>query len=259
VKTVRFITLIVVPLLFACSPKKPEIPLFAVPAEPVLQALERHRQAFSGLKAVAGVEVVKGSRKRTLDTVGIVVDGERRLRIEAYGPLGQSLSAIVWDGREILMRRPGEDRVVRPGPKGLERLFGPGLEASELCAMLSGNIPGTGAAAAARLLCGKDGIKCVLELPTNDGIRQVRLSVPPAESSREPRVLSSAFYRAGKLIYEVHFDRYAVISHYALPVQIVIENPDKNLHVTVTYSEAEVNIPLSDEAFTLSDEENRSQ
>jgi outer membrane lipoprotein-sorting protein len=258
VKTARFITLIIVPLLFACSPKKPEIPLFAVPAEPVLQALERHRQSFTGLKAVAGVEVVKGSRKRTLDTVGIVVDGERRLRIEAYGPLGQSLSAIVWDGREILMRKPGEDRVVRPGPKGLERLFGPGLEASELCAMLSGNIPGTGDAAAARLLCGKDGM-CVLELQTDDGLRQVRISVPPAESAREPRVLSYAFYRAGKLIYQAHFDRYAVISRYALPVQIVIENPDKSLHVTVTYSEAEVNIPLSDEAFTLSDEENRSQ
>jgi outer membrane lipoprotein-sorting protein len=38
-------------------------------------------------------------------------------------------------------------------------------------------------------------------------------------------------------------------------VQIVIENPDKKLHVTVTYSEAEVNIPLSDDAFTLADGE----
>src|SRR6185369_12193489 len=113
-----------------------------------------------------------------LETVGIVVDGERRLRIEAYGPLGQSLAAVVWDGREILMRRPGEDRVVRPGPKGLERLLGEGLEASEFCAVLSGNIPGTGAAAAARLLCGKDGM-CVLELQTDDVMREVRVSTSP--------------------------------------------------------------------------------
>jgi outer membrane lipoprotein-sorting protein len=254
VKTARFIILIVIPFLFACFPKKPELPLSAVSAEPVLQALERHRQSFSGLKAVASVEVAKGGRKRILDTVGIVVDDERRLRIEAYGPLGQSLSAIVWDGREILMRRPGEDRVVRPGPKGLERLFGQGVEASELCALLAGNIPGTGDAAAARLLCGKDGM-CVLELQTDDGIRQVRVSTQPAESAREPRVLSYALYRAGKLMFQVHFDRYTDISHYALPVQIVIENPDKKLHVTVTYSEAEVNIPLSDDAFTLADGE----
>jgi outer membrane lipoprotein-sorting protein len=257
VKTARFITLIAVPLLFACSPKKPEMPLFAVPAEPVLQALERHRRSFSGLKAVASVEVVKGNRKRTLDTVGIVIDGESRLRIEAYGPLGQSLAAAVWDGREILVRRPGEDRVVRPGPKGLERLFGQGVEASELCAMLSGNIPGTGDAAAG-LLCGKDGM-CVLELQSGDDTRQVRVHAPPAESGRELRVLSSALYRGGKLMYQAHFDRYAVISRYALPVQIVIENPDKKLHVTVTYSEAEVNVPLSDEAFTLPDEGSGNQ
>ena len=242
----------VIPLLFACFPKKPEIPLSAVSAEPVLQALERHRQSFSGLKAVANVEVAKGSRKRTLDTVGIVVDDERRFRIEAYGPLGQSLSVIVWDGREILMRRPGEDKVVRPGPKGLERLFGQGVEASELCALLTGNIPGTDSAAAARLLCGKDGM-CVLELRTDDDVRQVRVFTPPAGSAREPRVLSYAFYRAGKLMFQANFDRYTEISHYALPVQIVIENPDKKLHVTVTYSEAEVNIPLSDDAFTLAD------
>ena len=257
-KTARFITLIVIPLLFACSPKKPELPLTAMPAEPVLQALERHRQSFSGLRAIASVEVARGNRKRTLETVGVVIDGERRFRIEAYGPLGQSLSAIVWDGQEILMRRPGEDKVVRPGPKGLERLFGQGVEASDLCAMLSGNIPGTRDAADASLLCGKDGM-CVLELRTDDVVRQVRVFTPPAEAPQEPRVLSYAFFRAGKLMYQAYFDSYTEISHYALPVKIAIENPDKKLHVAVTYSEAEVNIPLSDEAFTLSDEGNRNQ
>jgi hypothetical protein len=228
-----------------------------MPADPVLQALERHRQSFSGLRAVASVEVARGNRKRTLETVGIVIDGERRLRIEAYGPLGQSLSAIVWDGREILMRKPGEDKVVRPGPKGLERLFGQGVEAADLCAMLSGNIPGKGDAADATLLCGKGGI-CVLELRTDDVVRQVRVSTPPAGDLGEPRVLSYAFFRAGKLMYQAHFDRYAEISHYMLPVKIAIENPDKKLYVAVTYSEAEVNIPLSDEAFTLPDEGSRN-
>jgi hypothetical protein len=256
VKITRFITLIIIPLLFACSPKKPEVQLFAAPPEPLLRALERHRQSFSGLKALASVEIVKGTRKRTLDTVGIVVDGERRLRIEAYGPLGQSLSAIVWDGREILLRRPGEEKVERPGPEGLERLFGRGMEPPELCAVLSGNIPETGAAAT--LLCGKDGM-CVLELQDGDSFREVRISYPPAESAREPRVLSYALYRAGKLKFQAHFDRYVEISHYALPVQISVENPDKKLHVTVVYSEAEVNMPISDDAFTLTEQGSSSR
>lgn len=256
-KTARFITLVVIPLLFACYPKKPEVPLSAMPAEPVLQALERHRQSFSGLKAVASLEVARGNTKRTLETVGIVIDGERRFRLEAYGPLGQSLSAIVWDGREILMRKPGEDKVSRPGPKGLERIFGQGVEASELCAMLSGNVPGTKDAAAASLHCDTDGM-CILELRTDDSIRQARVLIRPAGADREPRVLSYAHYRAGKLLFQAHFDRYTEISHYALPVKIAIENPDKKLHVAVTYNEAEVNVPLSDEMFTLPDEGNRS-
>jgi outer membrane lipoprotein-sorting protein len=252
VKTTRFIALIVIPLLLACAPKKPEIPMTAVPADPLLQALERHRKSFSGLKAVASVEIVKRDRKRTLETVGVVVDGQRRLRMEAYGPLGESLMAVVWDGRDLLVRQPGEEGVVQPGPAGLERLFGEGLEASELCALLSGNIPDAGESAAA-LLCRQNG-DCVLELRKGDLLRRVRVSASEERPGWEPRILAYELHRKGKLLFQARFGEFAEISHYRLPMKILIENPAGKLQLTVLYSEAEVNTPIGDEVFSLTDE-----
>ena len=251
-KTTGFIALIVIPLLLACVPIKPEIPMTAVPAEPLLQALERHRKSFSGLRAVASIEIMKRDRKRTLETVGVVVDGQRRFRMEAYGPLGESLMAVVWDGRDILVRLPGEEGVVQPGPAGLERLFGDGLEASELCALLSGNIPDADGSAAA-LLCRQNG-DCVLELRKGDFLRRVRVSPPGGRPGREPRILAYELHRKGKLLFQARFDEAAEISHYRLPMKILIENPAGKLQLTVLYNEAEVNAPINDEVFSLTDE-----
>jgi outer membrane lipoprotein-sorting protein len=252
VKKAGLIALIIIPLLFACAPKKTDIPMTALPADPLLQALDRHRRSFTGLKAIASVEIVKRGRKRTLDTVGVVVDGQQRLRVEAYGPMGQSLMAIVWDGRDILLRLPEEEGVVLPGSAGLERLFGEGLEASELCALLSGNIPGAGESAAL-LLCGQNG-DCLLEMRSGDLLRRVRVSPLAEGPGGEPRILAYELHREEKLLFQARFDEVEEISHYRLPMKIVIENPGRRLKLTVLYSEAEVNTPISDDVFSLTDE-----
>ncbi len=254
-KIFRLIVLVAIPILFSCLPKKPEIPLTAVPAGPLLEALERHRQSFASLKAVARLEVSKRGRKRALDTVGIVIDGERRLRMEAYGPFGQSLMAVVWDGRDVLLRLPGEEKVTRSGPAGLEKIFGKGLEPSELCALLSGNVPGPGTASPSTdlLLCGQES-DCTLELRTGDFIRRIVVKNFYTGSKQEPRILSQELYRAGKLVYEARFERTQEIDHYRLPLIIVVEIPDKKMQLTVHYTDAEVNTPLSEESFILTDE-----
>jgi hypothetical protein len=253
VKISRLIALIVIPLLFSCLPKKPEIPRDEVPAGPLLQALEQRRQSFTGLKAMASVEVVKRGGKRTLENVGIVLDGQRRFRIEAFGPLGQSTLALVWDGRELFARLPGNDRVVREGPAGLERLLGEGLEVQELCAILSGNLPAIVPSSGARLFCGQAG-DCMLELSQGDSVRRVSVRFPSDPGSK-PKLVSQALYRSGKLVYQTRFEGTAEIAHYLLPMTLVIENPDKKLLLTIVYNDAEVNVPISDEAFLLDDGE----
>ena len=252
-KTSRLVALIVIPLLFSCLPKKPVVPLVEVPAGPLLQALEMRRQSFAGLKAMASITVVKRVGKRTLENVGIVLEGDRRFRIEAFGPLGQSELALVWDGRELLTRLPGNDRVVRQSPDGLERLLGEGIEVRELCAILSGNVPVAMPPSEARLFCGQAG-DCMLELSRGDSVRRVRVQIPSVPGNM-PNVISQVLYRSGKLVYEARFDKTAEISHYLLPMTMVIENPDKKLRLTIVYNDAEVNIPISDEAFQLVDTE----
>ncbi len=223
----------------------------AIPAGPLLQVLKRHRQSFSGLKAVGSIKIETQGRKRTFDSVGVVVDGQRRFRIEAFGPLGESVMTVVWNGQELLLRMPNEDKVVHEGPAGLERLLGRGLEASELCAILAGNIP-EAKNGAALLLCPANG-DCVLEMRSNDVLRKVLVS-SPTNVQEEPRILSYEQYRSDDLMFRAEFDKVEEISHYPMPMQIVIENPGKKLRMTILYSEAEVNTPISDEAFSIMDE-----
>jgi outer membrane lipoprotein-sorting protein len=224
-----------------------------VPAGPLLQALEQRRSAFTGLKSFARIKVVKRGRKRVLESVGIVLDAQRRFRIEAYGPLGQSRLVVVWNGREVLARLPGNDGVVRQGPLGLERLLGAGLEVQELCALLSGNIPADVPLSDARLFCGRNSM-CTLVLTQGDVVRRLGIFVPPGPEYL-PRFVSQELSVSGDLVYRAKFDRTAVIASYPLPMSIVIENPDKKLSLTIAYSDAEVNIPISDESFLLNDPE----
>jgi hypothetical protein len=255
VKIVRSLTLaVLLSLLFACLPKQPEFPLTEVPAGPLLQALEQRRRSFSGLKAVAAVEAVRKGRKRGFDNVGIVLASQDRLRIEAYGPLGQSLLTFVWDGKDVLLRMPGQDQVVRPGTAGLERLFGAGLEVQELCAALAGNIPPVPMSAAVFAACGRGGL-CELTIRQGDLVRRVQVVSSPSGSGLVLTPVSSELSRSGKLVYRARFGQVAEIARYPMPGAVVIENPEKKFSLTITYAEVDMNIPIDGALFTLPDEE----
>jgi hypothetical protein len=253
VKSFRALLFAVLSLLFACLPKQPALPLFEVPAGPLLQALEQRRQSFAGLKAVAGVAAVRKGRKRTFDNVGIVLASQDGLRMEAYGPLGQSLLTLAWDGREVLLRLPDQDRVVRPGAVGLERLFGAGLDVQELCAALAGNIPVVPQSATVSAACSR-GDFCELTIRQGDLVRRVQVVGHPSGAGPLPTPVLSELYRNGKLVYRSRFEEIAEIAHYLLPKAVIIENPEKNFSLTVGYSEVEVNIPIDRALFSLSDE-----
>lgn len=252
-KTAGLIVSLIVPLLFACYPKKAEIAMTAVPAAPLLEALDQQRHAFTSLKAVASATFAKSGRKRGFDNVGIVVDDQHRLRLEAYGPLGQSIMVIVWDGQEILFRLPEENGIDHKGPEGLEQLLGKGLEPSELCAILSGNIPAVGKTASPVLLCGTNN-ECILRLSSGTLLRTIRVSYPIDQPDWQPRIHSYELSRSGSILFRAHFNRIEEISHYPLPMQIEIENPERNMQITIVYHEAEVNTEIDDEAFSLTED-----
>lgn len=251
-KARRLIALIVVLFLFSCLPKKTEIPGTEVPAGPLVQALEAQRLSVTGLRAIASVEVVRRGKKRIFDTVGIVLDAQRRLRVEVFGPLGQSLIVLVWDGNDVLLRMQDDDRIMRPGQAGIEKLLGMSVEAKDLCAIFSGTITERTRPLDARVFCTQNNA-CVVELPEADTVRRVRV-LPPSSSPAAVRIAVQELYRSDTLVYRTRYERMQEVSHVLLPRTIIIENPEKGVTITIEYAEVDVNMPVADDVFTLSDQ-----
>lgn len=256
-KIPRLIPVVIIPLLFACLPKKTEIPLIEVPSGPLVQMLEQRRQLFSGLKAVASVKMVRSGHKRSYDTVGIMVDDQRRFRVEAYGPLGQSLMTLVWDGTDVVLRLD-DGRVVRPGPAGLERIVGIAMDAGELCSVLSGNIPAVVQPAETRAFLKPDG-SSLIELTTGDTLRRVHVQLSESGPEQSLRITTIELYRSGKLVYRALYEQMEQISHYLIPKTLQIENPERKISIAIAYDETDVNVPLNDDAFKLPEAEAPSQ
>lgn len=248
-KIVRPLVVIALLLLPACLPKRPDIPGIKVPAGPLVQALEQQRSSFAGLKAVANVEVVRGSRKRTFDTVGIVLDSQRRLRVEAVGPLGQSLVTLVWDGKDVLLRLT-DDRIIRPGLEGIGKILGMGMDPKELCAVLSGRTPESVRLADVQAFCVPDGVCAIEAAEGKDIVRRVYV-LSSVTGSQAVRITAQELYRSDRLVYRARYERIEEASRILLPRTIIIENPEKEVSITISYVETDVNVPVSDDAFTI--------
>jgi hypothetical protein len=152
-----------------------------------------------------------------------------------------------------LLRLPEEGHVTTAGPSALSRILGADLDPSEFCSVLSGNLPGVGEATPATMQCAPGG-DCILDLRSGDVIRRAHLSgaYGPAPST-ELRLESYELIRSGTVAFRALFEGVAIISHYPLPMRIAIENPDKKIRFVVAYSDADVNVPVFDDAFSLTD------
>lgn len=244
----RIIPLIIIPLLFACHPKKPEIPTTEVPAGPLVHALEQRGESFSSLKALASVRIVRKGRKRVFESSAVLLRGQEQFRIEAYGPLGETLMTLVWSGEEMLLDLEGRRRLA--GRSELARLIGADVDPAELAAVLAGNIPAAFPLSTARLFCSPEGI-CVLEL--RDGDRILRVHHQGSDGEADPFTIRFfRIYQGDRLVYQARFSNFAEISGYSLPQAIVMENPGKRVSLTVQYLEAEVNAPLDARLFMIS-------
>jgi len=234
------------PLLFSCASSRPEIPMTEVPAAPLVQELDRRRAAFTGLKAAAIVQTERKGRKRVYESVAFLQQGQAKFRIEGYGPLGEPLFNAIWEGKDLMLRMPGDAEFVRTGPWAFERLIGFALAPSELAAVLSGNVPPVRSGEEARARCSEDN-RCVVEFLSNDDARWRVYIVPAAPF----RIESGERYRGGDLLYTARFDAQESIGGYLFPKRIKVENAGRNGALTIEYQDMEVNVPVEDSAFFL--------
>lgn len=232
----------------ACGARPPALPMTSVPAAPFLQALRKHNASFVSLTAIAEIELLVRGQRRIFETVAIAVDRQQRFRIEAFGPFNQSIMALVWDGKEIFARLPGETSVSRPGLAGLQRLLGQGVTPNDICAMLAGSIPDVSDQSNLDARCAAEG-RCMLTIGDSSAEKRIWL-----RSESDPdrfHLLSISMNQFGRLRYEMQFDRMAEIALYRLPMQLTLEDPDRNQRVTIRYREIDINVPLHEDAFML--------
>jgi hypothetical protein len=222
----------------------------------LVRVLDHRRKAFESLKAVARVEVERRGRRRAYESVAFVQKGQDRLRVEGFGMLGEPLFAIVWDGHDVLLRSASDPTVHRTGPAGFERLLGVSIAPSELCAMLSGNVPPMPPEAETRAGCGTDG-HCIVEFRYENTRWLVTLVMPLNDVSGTVMMETAELYRDGGLVFRGRFEAAQMVSDYHLSMRVFVENPDRKLTVLVQYLEAAVNVSVEDGAFVLDEEDAR--
>lgn len=253
-KTRVLLCIIIFPLLSACFVAPPEIPLHEGPAEPVVTALQQRRRSFTGMKAVARVETERKGRKRAYESVAILQQRFDKLRVEGYGPMGESLFALVWDGKDVLVRKAGESEPVKVGQFGLERIMGVPLSPADLCSILSGNIPNIPDNAGASVRCAEAGW-CFVDLRHEDQHWRVKIE-PNGGANGDVRIDAIELYRGERVVFRSAFAyfREGVNQVFLNPTVIRIESPDRDMSVTVAYEDADMNVPVEDGAFVLGGE-----
>ena len=201
------------------------------------------------MKATGSVETARAGRKRVYENVGFVLQGQARLRVEVYGPLGQSLTSLVWNGKDIAVRLE-DGRIVRPGQAGLEKILGMPMDAAELSAILSANLP-SGDESSAAAYREPDG-RILVQTFLAGTERLVHVVFPEEVDKQGIWIEDIEVRRSGKLAFRVRYSEKQIVSGYAVPKSVLIEDRKSNLRLPLHSTNTEVNIPLNEEVFVLS-------
>jgi outer membrane lipoprotein-sorting protein len=235
-------------LLPACVPHPPKLPYDTVPAAPLVRSLEEHRARVASLKALARVETENRGKRRAYESVAVVQRDFERLRVEGYGPLGQTLFTLLWDGTAMVLLPSDGSGMRTIGPEGLARVVGVSLEPGDLCALLVGTAPRVPAAAGAAAGCSTDG-RCAVDIPEGDARWRVHMALRPVEAGG-PEIEAIERYRGGTLIFLARYEDREQRGSASLPKRVVVHDPSKRVTLTIEYLDAEINVEVADGMFT---------
>ena len=194
------------------------------------------------------METERKGKRRSYESVAVVMDGRGRLRVEGFGPLGESLFALIGDGQTILLRPPQETEFLSVGQAGLERALGVAISLGDLCAALGGNVLLPQSEAGVQAGC-ESGGHCIIQFPGDGGIRRIYVSRPSGEGADVAIADGEDRYDGGTIVYRGRFEDRTAISGYSFPQQVTLENPDRALRLMVRYEEVEVNMPVEEGLF----------
>lgn len=206
------------------------------------------------MKAVARVETERKGRKRVYESVAILQQRFDKLRVEGYGPMGELIFALVWDGRDVLVRKAGESEPTQVGQFGLERIMGVPLSPADLCSILSGNIPSIPDSTGASVRCAQAGW-CFVDFRHDDLHWRVKIE-PRGGANGDVRIETIELYRNERVVFRSAFTylKEGVNQLLPNPTGIHIDSPDRKVSFTVAYQDADMNVTVDDSAFVLGGE-----
>ena len=236
--------------LSACIPRPPEIPYAIAPAGPLVGALEEHRQRFGSLKALARIETEHREKRRVYESVAIVQRGFDRLRVEGYGPLGQTLFTVLWDGATIMLLPADGSGARTLGQGGLERIVGVNLAPQDLCAVLVGGAPRVPDAVGTTAGCSTDG-RCIVDLPRGEERWRVHVRRGASVTGNALEIDAIERYHGGTLVFLVRYEgrEGPRTGEYALSKRVIVQDPAKRASLTVEYLDAQINGLIDDGMF----------
>jgi len=252
----RLLGIVLLLILPACHVAPPEVLLPEVPAGPLLETIAERRASFIGMKALARVTIERRGRTRVYESVAVLQQGFRKLKVEAYGPLGEPLVALLWDGTVVLLRKPGETEPVSVGQFGLEQVLGISIRPADLCALLTGNAPELPEGGRVRAGCGAEGF-CDLDLRFEDSVWRVPVRPSGFDDGAVLVVAGADLYRKSRLALRSTFEPQGWSPASGVPKRVIVDDPERKVHIVVEYVEAEAGIPVEDGVFTLSAEEDK--
>jgi hypothetical protein len=236
-------------LLSACHVTPPGVPLSDVPSDPFVQALQQRRSSFTAMKGIARIESDHRGRTHAYESVAIILKGQERFRVEGYGPMGEAIFTVMWDGTDIFLKRAEDERARKTGQFGFERMLGVSLSPSDLCAILSGNMPAVPADAATSAQCSQAGW-CIVTFLHDD--LQWKVKVVPPQSAQDSIVIERMeLFRNGK---EVLSSWYVYKDHdwpRQFPSAVGLAQKDRKGSLLVQYQDVDVNVPLDDSVFSI--------
>lgn len=245
----RPLSLLVLLLLLPACPLRPPDPFPPeAPPGPLLQSLDVQRGRFISMKAVGRVETERNGKRRSYESVSLLLQGTDRLRVDGFGPLGETQFSLLWDGNRVLLRQPGEPAYRSVGRAGLERALGAALAPAELCALLAGNVPPAPKDAVARAGCTPGGA-CLIELRSGGQTWRARFSGPVDGPAGEPVIDTVELIRGGRQAVLARFESRNTLAGYAFPMRVQLLSPERGLRLTVEYEQVDVNVPVEDGAF----------
>lgn len=233
-------------VLPACAARVPVIPYPSADPAPLAQAIEEQRQRFTSLRSLARIETEQKGRRRVYESVAIVQRKFERLRVEGYGPLGQTLFTILLNGTDLTVLQPDGSGPRTLKGSDLRYVIGVALEPADLCAVLAGGAPRFSPGGAIAAGCSSDG-RCAVDVPEGDG----RWRVHVRRAGPDGRIAVDAVerYDGAKLLFLIRYEDRIEAGGYALPRRVVVQDPGREASMTVEYLDAEVGGTLADDLF----------